>query len=321
MKKNNLNFYQLFLSLLISFSLLVLVQGCNIDDFDNRTGTDDNLILEYLANNDIEADKDDSGYYYSVLETNPSGELVEVDDIVSVYYKMTLLDGQHIGSLLQGIDAPAQFKMTNKSLIPVGMRLGTSRMRLGEKYRFYIPSSLAYEFYSFGDFLPSYSVLVVESEVVKIESEEEQKIIEKDSIDNYITTNTIEDMTLTTSGLYFKRTSDEGVGDHPTSGETVRVKYSSSYLDGTLLEETEDDQYFAFILGHTTVIEGFEEGVKLMKKGEKATLILPSHLAYDESLQVFPELFREDLLDIGLITEETPPFSILEFEIELVDIL
>jgi len=58
-----------------------------------------------------------------------------------------------------------------------------------------------------------------------------------------------------------------------------------------------------------------------MQKGEKATLLIPSHLAYDESLQIFPEIVREDLLEKELIIEETPPFSILKFEVELVEIL
>ncbi len=57
-----------------------------------------------------------------------------------------------------------------------------------------------------------------------------------------------------------------------------------------------------------------------MKKGEKATFIIPSHLAYDASLQVLPEVIKGDLLDKGLISKKTPPFSNLIFEIELVEI-
>ena len=321
MKEKTLNYYKLFTNLLTSCAALVLIQACDIDDSDNQIGHDENLIEEYLATNNINAEKDITGYYYSVLTENESGDPIENNNIVSVYYKMSRLSGEEVGSIVQDVDPPAKFKMTDKSLLPLGMRYGTARMKEGEKYRFFIPSDLAYDFYGYDNVLPSYSVIIVESEVAKIETEEAQKLIEKDSIDNFITTNNIENMTLRDSGLYYKRTSDEGDGDSPILGSTVRIKYKATYLNGELYKETVDDQYFAFIIGNNPVIEGLEEAVRLMKKGETARLIIPSHLAYDESLLVLPELFREDLVDHDLITEETPPFSILEFEIELVEIL
>jgi FKBP-type peptidyl-prolyl cis-trans isomerase len=295
--------------------------GCSLNDSDNQSEVDESLIEDYLTTNNINAEKDMTGYYYSVVNENTSGDPIESDDIVSVYYTMTLLDGQEVGGIDPDTDPPAKFKMADKSLIPVGLRYGTSRMKVGEKYRFFIPSNLAYEFYSYDNILPPYSILIVESEVVKIESEETQKLIEKDSIDNFIAATNMEDMLETDSGLYFKRTSDEGSGDVPAPGTSVRIKYSAKYLGGNLFKETGDDETLGFVVGNSTVIEGLQEGVQLMKEGETATIIVPSYLAFDESLQVFPELFREDLLDHDLITEETPPFSILEIAVELVEIL
>ena len=52
------------------------------------------------------------------------------------------------------------------------------------------------------------------------------------------------------------------------------------------------------------MIQGFKEGVKLLKVGDKATLFVPFNLAYGES---------------G--TRGIPPKSDLVFEIEILDII
>jgi FKBP-type peptidyl-prolyl cis-trans isomerase len=52
------------------------------------------------------------------------------------------------------------------------------------------------------------------------------------------------------------------------------------------------------------MIKGFEIGVKLMQKGEKAVIVIPSALAYGARQR-----------------GEIPPFSPLVFELELVDII
>jgi len=321
MQKTKLNFNKLFLLFILFSSTSLLLQSCiSDDDYEDQRSIDNRLILKYLSDNDIDAEKDESGYYYEVIESNTSGSEVKDEDILSVYYKMNLLSGKKIDSLVNGTDQPAKFKITNKSLIPVGLRFGSSKMKEGEKFRFFIPSHLAYADYSYEDLFQANSIFIVESEIVKIETEEEQKTIDKDSIDDYITENSIEDIERLTSGLYYKRVT-EGEGDKPVDGKTVKIQFVAKYLNGATLDSTKVDDTFSFKIGSNTVIKGLDEGVKLMQKGEKATLLIPSHLAYDESLQIFPEIVREDLLEKELIIEETPPFSILKFEVELVEIL
>jgi len=321
MKKTKLNFNKLFLMFILLSGTSLLLQSCfSDDDHEDQRSIDNRLILKYLSDNDIDAEKDENGYYYEVIKSNTSGSEVKDKDILSVYYKMNLLNGKKIDSLVNGTDEPAKFKITDKSLIPVGLRYGSSKMKEGEKFKFFIPSHLAYGNYSYDDLFQTNSIFIIESEIVKIETEDEQKVIDKDSIDDYIVKNSIVDIDRITSGLYYKRVT-EGEGDKPVDGKTVKIKFIAKYLNGNILDETDDDETFNFKIGNNTVIKGLEEGIKLMQEGEKATLIIPSHLAYDESLQIFPEKVREDLLEKEFISEETPPFSILKFEVELVEII
>lgn len=320
MKKNKLNFNKLFLILLLLTSSIIVLQSCLGEDYEDQRSIDNQLILKYLSDHNIDAEKAESGYYYEVINSNESGAVAEDEDIVSVYYKMSLLNGEKIDSIVEGTDQPLKFKMTSESLIPIGLRFGSSKMKEGEKFRFFIPSHLAYANYYYANLFPPNAIFIVESEIVKIETEEEQKVIDKDLIDDYIAENNIDNINSTASGLYYKRVS-EGAGDNPINGKTVKIKFVAKYLNGDVFDKTEGSNTFNFKLGSNSVIKGIEEGIKLMKKGETATFILPSHLGYDESLQIFPEIVREDLLEKGLIFEKALPFSILKFDIELVDII
>jgi FKBP-type peptidyl-prolyl cis-trans isomerase len=77
------------------------------------------------------------------------------------------------------------------------------------------------------------------------------------------------------------------------------VKYTGSYTDGTIF----DSGTFSFKLGFGQVITGMDEGIALMKEGGKATLIIPSDLAYRSNGSgdipgYTPLVFAVELLDV-----------------------
>lgn len=107
----------------------------------------------------------------------------------------------------------------------------------------------------------------------------------------------------TESGLFYKIEA-EGVGDKPEKGQTVSVHYKGSLLDGTVFDSSfKRNQPIDFALGVGQVIPGWDEGIALLNKGAKATLIIPSDLAYGASGAG------------GVI----PPNATLKFEVELVN--
>lgn len=106
----------------------------------------------------------------------------------------------------------------------------------------------------------------------------------------------------TSTGLYYVKT-QEGTGEKPSKGSTVKAHYTGYLLDGTVFDTSiERGEPIEFVLGVGQVIPGWDEGIALMSKGEKAVLYIPYYLAYGDR-------------DLGVI----PPFSNLVFEVELID--
>lgn len=103
----------------------------------------------------------------------------------------------------------------------------------------------------------------------------------------------------------------EGTGNPPKSGDNVRVLYKGMLIDGTVFdEETNARVGMSFRVGRGLVIEGWDQGLKLVKPGGKILLIIPPSLAYGTrgDAPKIPGnatlLFEVELLDVN---KETPP--------------
>ena len=108
----------------------------------------------------------------------------------------------------------------------------------------------------------------------------------------------------TDSGLRYKII-QKGEGGKPEKGQTVSVHYKGMFSDGGVF----DDSYkrgapIDFPVGQGNVISGWDEGIMLLNKGDKARFVIPSSLAYGEAGAG------------GVI----PPNATLVFDVELMDI-
>lgn len=80
---------------------------------------------------------------------------------------------------------------------------------------------------------------------------------------------------------YFKTTTTEEA--QPVPGNVVKVHYKGMLTNGKVFDESYTRREpLQFPLGGGRVIPGWEEGISLLRKGEKATLIVPPYLAYGE---------------------------------------
>ncbi|NME71503.1 FKBP-type peptidyl-prolyl cis-trans isomerase [Flammeovirga aprica] len=144
-----------------------------------------------------------------------------------------------------------------------------------------------------------------QAEMMKKMEEEAEKHVETDDqlIQDYLTDNNISGAQKTASGLYYVIT-EEGNGETPVKGATVKVHYTGTLLDGQKFDSSVDrGQPFEFPLGQGRVIAGWDEGFTLLSKGTKATLFIPSGLAYGAN-------------GAGSMIK---PFSVLKFDVELID--
>jgi FKBP-type peptidyl-prolyl cis-trans isomerase len=107
---------------------------------------------------------------------------------------------------------------------------------------------------------------------------------------------------ITKSGLQYEIIR-EGTGPKPKATDKVKVHYRGTLIDGTEFDSSYK-QGNPITLGLTGVIEGWREGVPLMKVGAKYRFVIPPELGYGEN-------------GAGPVIG---PFAVLIFEIELIGI-
>ncbi len=119
---------------------------------------------EFLKNNAKRADVfiTDSGLQYEVLKNSESNR-PKSTDIVKVDYLGTLIDGTEFDSSYAR-NKPASFPLNR---VIKGWTEGLQLMGVGAKYKFYVPSDLAYGARSTGD-ITSHSMLIFEVELLEI---------------------------------------------------------------------------------------------------------------------------------------------------------
>lgn len=105
-----------------------------------------------------------SGLQYEVLAEG-DGAKPKAEDTVTVHYKGTLLDGTTFDSSYDRGE-PAQFPLNR---VITGWTEGVQLMSVGSKFRFTIPSELAYGERDMGVIAP-HSVLVFEVELLDVQS-------------------------------------------------------------------------------------------------------------------------------------------------------
>lgn len=114
---------------------------------------------------------------------------------------------------------------------------------------------------------------------------------------------TKEGVVTTPSGLQYSVT-QAGKGPSPKATDVVRVNYTGRLLDGKVFDSTAGKPPAEFPVNR--VIPGWTEALQKMKVGDKWRLYIPSRLAYGPR---------------GTPGGPIPPFSVLIFDVELLEIV
>jgi peptidyl-prolyl cis-trans isomerase A (cyclophilin A) len=108
----------------------------------------------------------------------------------------------------------------------------------------------------------------------------------------------------TESGLRYQFI-QKGDGKKAENGKTVSVHYTGQLEDGKVFDSSYPRKKpIEFPLGRGNVIEGWDEGIALLRVGDKARFVIPSHLGYGSRGAG------------GAI----PPNATLIFDVELMDV-
>lgn len=78
------------------------------------------------------------------------------------------------------------------------------------------------------------------------------------------------------SGLVYK-IEKTGEGDLVKANDRIKLRYKGMHTDGTVFDQTREEPMTSYA---SRFIPGFTEGLQLLGKGGKATLVIPGDLAY-----------------------------------------
>jgi len=105
----------------------------------------------------------------------------------------------------------------------------------------------------------------------------------------------------TDSGLQYQVV-EEGNGEKPDHNAIITVHQRCQLVNGTIIEDTYKENKPSEVK-MKELIEGYQEGVQLMKKGSRYKLFISSELAWGKN-------------GTG---NKIPPFSLLIFDVKLID--
>ena len=96
----------------------------------------------------------------------------------------------------------------------------------------------------------------------------------------------------------------EGSGRQAEKGRTAEISFTVSLLNGETCYSSDEEGPKSFIIGKGGIESGLEEGILLLKEGDRAKFIIPSHLAF------------------GLLGDmkKIPAKAVLVYDIELIKI-
>lgn len=350
--KRNVN--TTFLFAFVGFAVLMTISGCSNDDPIVVAEIDslnfDTIVYTYALENGIDTaslQKSESGvYYYLDSELNPSG-VAAAGLVVSFYFEMRQLGGTVIADFHDSTQTqtnngdPIKMKQGANAIYPLGLDDALAEMREGESYGIIIPPELGLGDYSYGTQIESQANLFFSLDIVNVETEEEILTDELLEINQYIISNELNDTSLVPidfvdrleSGVVFKRLTKDTVNLQPLPlvGDSIALSYSAWFVRDSLTGPEGENDFrirpdanpLRFEFRVTPAIPGLLLGVDSMRLGERALIMIPSYLAYQESGQVFPRALKDFYFSEGIIPEyvlEVGPYEPMVFEAQLQEI-
>lgn len=238
------------------------------------------------------------GLKYKIGKDVPGTQTPKVGDFVEMHIHTHIGDSSLFDSRKVNKDKPVPWQVP-PSAFKGDLTEGLTLLSVGDSATFLVPLDSMLKMgvqplpwmKKDAGMMFQYDVVMVSvktPEQVKKEQEEhaaKQVAVDDKLLNDYFTKNKIK-ATKTASGLYYK-IEKTGTGENAKAGQNVTVNYTGKTIDGTTFDSNVDPKFnhvspFAFGLGQGQVIKGWDEGVALLKKGGKATLYIPSNLAYGE---------------------------------------
>jgi peptidylprolyl isomerase len=296
--------------MIIGIMAAIAGSGCKEDNSQELKDQENKLLQQYLATNNITTDPTASGLYYIPITEGTGISPVE-GTWVEIDYTGELVDGTVFSTSMA--QTAEMYGITDEEMIygpsrlmvgsigVEGLNEGLQLMKVGGRAKFILPSDLGFGGYATGT-VPSYSTLIYTIDLLDAFDDPDQH--EQELIWAYLREGAYENVDSTDSGIYYIQ-QQKGTGELLQDNDNVSVWYTGKFLDGRVFDSNIGGDEFTFMVAGANVIEGWRQGIKLMRDGEKGTLIIPWDLAYGAD-------GRYDQYGRVVI----PPYMTLVFEME-----
>lgn len=251
-------------------------------------------------------DKTATGLYYKLFKVSKDTIKPKIGDWVSLTMKYTYKDSTLFDSK-QAMGSPVRFQLP-VSDFKGDIYEGIAMLSPGDSADFIINADSLFK-KTFRQptrpaFIDTNSVIHFYITLLTVDSPETLMKKEVESLKKYVEEKKITVAPLA-SGLYFVETT-AGKGNKIDSGVWVKAHFKVSLIDGKQIFSSYDrGEPMQFEYGKRFDTPGFEEGISKMTKGGKATLVVPSQIA-------FGEMGRGAMV---------PPYSTIIYEVEVVDVM
>ncbi|MDR1792016.1 MAG: FKBP-type peptidyl-prolyl cis-trans isomerase [Bacteroidales bacterium] len=245
-------------------------------------------------------EKTETGLYYKFFVKNDSGKKAAEGDylFMTISYRSTT-------DSIPAFETREMEDVLRPSIFKGDLYEAYSLLHEGDSAEFIIRADsffLTMGMAQLPAFITDTTLLYFTIKLNKVKTLEDFAAEEVATIAEYVVANGIT-VEPTESGLYYIET-QAGKGKQVQENDSLQVHYTGKFPNGEIFDSSvERGEPAKFTVQQ--LIPGFKEGLTMMKEGGKATLIIPSSIAYGEGIPGSP---------IG-------PFQPLIFEIEVIKIL
>lgn len=250
----------------------------------------------------MEVTKD--GLMYKIIKDEPGDQHPKMGDFVEFHATIKIGDSVMANSYEIGDGSPFP-AMLQEAPFKAYFLYGFPLLTVGDSAIFYTPVDSIKKFQQFDPWVKDTDTIKYYVKLVSIKTkqqfdEDRQRMIDSvtkvmDSVNaiqiveddkglqDYFAKNNIKPIK-SPSGVYYT-IQKEGTGDNVQAGQAVSVKYTGMLMDGTTFDSNVDPAFghtdpFNVVVGQGRVIQGWDKGLLLLKKGSKARLYIPSALGY-----------------------------------------
>jgi len=288
-----MQFFKYFFTIIFLSGILVSCEK----EYETIEVIDDRNVKEYIQKNNLSVQEyNGTGMYYQIVSPG-NGPDLQYSDQTPILLTIRSIDGKYAS-----VDTFATGNRYYNFLgyfNPESVRTGIKEVlkKSNGTIRMIVPSRLAFGRTESVE-IPGNTSLDIVARVI-----ERSKVAQYDdfTIVKYLEKNAMTGFKKTTNGIYYK-IGQQGAGSPITVDSTVVANYTGKLLNGTIFDRALPGSEATFSL--KSVIKGWQEGIPLINQGGNVRLIIPSALGYG----------------LNGSSPAIPPFSCLDFEVNVTDV-